>query len=273
MPCRRDRCFSSSRRRAPAWSRGSRVMAMVAVAVPILVPNVVGLPRQRAAAIVEAAGLRVGPEPDVTASGRLVERQAPAANTRVARLTTIALFVAAPPAPPPAPTVLRARRAHSATCRSTLGPGAGAGPVLTQPPAVQTSPPPAVPTCSPGELNRRLRTVAARRGRSPFRSTPLLPPWLLSLLVAVVAIGVSTYKLWWPSSSPPPPAVPGGRSRARRRRRWTCGRSAGDATLRLEVMGRSLISMDVRVRVGHEPAEQSLDVDAGDAGGRRTEAL
>ena len=59
-------------------TRGSRVLATVAVAVPILVPNVVGVTRQRAVALLEAAGLRAGPEPDATASSRLVERQQPA---------------------------------------------------------------------------------------------------------------------------------------------------------------------------------------------------
>ena len=133
-------------------TRGSRVLATVAVAVPVLVPSVVGLPRQRAAAILEAAGLRAGPEPDATASGRLVERQQPAANTRVARLTPVTLFVAAPPPPPVQPQPGPA----------TPVPAPVPGPALTPPPAVQ----PTEPWPSRGAAGSA-RVGRAQPGRAP----------------------------------------------------------------------------------------------------------
>ncbi len=261
-------------------TRGSRVLATVAVAVPVLVPSVVGLPRQRAAAVLEAAGLRAGPEPDATASGRLVERQQPAANTRVARLTPVTLFVAAPPPPPVQPQPGLA----------TPVPAPVPGPVLTPPPAVQPTGPVAVPVVQPGDAQPGVaqpgeaqpgvvqpavqpgvvQPPAQSGGGAPaapvapvaVAAQPLLPPWLLSLLVAVAAIGASTYRLWWPGSSPPrppiqttSPATPPPAVDVRPER--------GDATLRLEVSGRSLISMDVRVRVGHGGSEQVLSLEDG----------
>ena len=206
-------------------TRGSRVLATVAVAVPVLVPSVVGLPRQRAAASSRSRGLRAAPEPDATASGRLVERQQPAANTRVARLTPVTLFVAAPPPPPVQPQPGPA----------TPVPAPVPGPVLTPPPAVQPTGPVAVPAVQPGDVQPGVaqpgvaqpgvvqpgvvqpgvvQPPAQSGGGAPAApvaiaaAQPLLPPWLLSLLVAVAAIAASTYRLWWPGSSPPRPADP-----------------------------------------------------------------
>jgi beta-lactam-binding protein with PASTA domain len=213
-------------------TRGSRVLATVAVAVPVVVPNVVGVTRLRAVALLDAAGLRADAAPDATASSRLVERQQPAANTRVARLTTVALFVAAPARQPPT------QQPEPLAPVPAPVPSPVPGPDPTPVPAVQVAPSAAVPV------------------------QPLLPPWLLTLLVALAAIGVSTFRLWWPGSSPPPPiqaatpATPPPGIDVRPER--------GDAALRLEVTGRSLISMDVRVRVQRGPAEQTLDVQ-GDA--------
>ena len=89
---------------------------------------------------------------------------------------------------------------------------------------------------------------------------PLLPPWLLSLLVAIAAIAASTVRLWWPGRSPaaPPiqtsvPATPAPAVDVRPER--------GYSTLRLEVSGRSLVSMDIRVRVGHGGVEQTLSIE------------
>jgi hypothetical protein len=89
---------------------------------------------------------------------------------------------------------------------------------------------------------------------------PWLPPWLVSLLVAIVAIGASTVRLWWPTRTPPPPpiqttapATPPPAVDVRPER--------GDSTLRLEVSGRSLVSMDVRVRVVRGDAEHMLSLE------------
>jgi serine/threonine-protein kinase len=246
-------------------TRGSRVLATVAVAVPVLVPNVVGLPRQRAAAFLEAAGLRAGPEPDVTASGRLVERQQPAANTRVARLTPVTLFVAAQP---PSPIQPRAGQ--------TTSPPKTGDPNLTPPPAVNTAPPAAVPVVQPGVAQPGGAPAGAGQpavvqppGQSAggavtvpvtIPAQPLLPPWLLSLLVAMGAIGASTFKLWWPTSAPlqPPiqataPAIPPSAEDVRA--------ELGDWTLRLEVSGRSLISTDIRLRIEHGSGEYTLSLE------------
>ena len=233
-------------------TRGSRVLATVAVAVPILVPNVVGVTRQRAVALLEAAGLRAGPELDATASSRLVERQQPAPNTRVARLTPVTLFVAAPPPPPlaqqPAPV--------------TPVPAPVPGPELTPVPAVQETPPAAGPVAQPGAAEQPAQSgTGAAAAPVAIPVQPLLPPWLLTLIVALVTIGVSTYKLWWPGASPPPapppiqtamPATPPPALVVRP--------ELGDATVRLEVSGRSLITMDVRVRVSRGVDDHSLDV-------------
>jgi len=253
-------------------TRGSRVLATVAVAVPVLVPSIVGLPRQRAAAILEAAGLRAGPEPDGTASGRLVERQQPAANTRVARLTPVTLFVAAPPPPPVHP------QPGPATPVSAPLPG----PELPPPPAVQPTGAVAVPVVQPGDVPPGVVPGVAPQGGVPpgvvqppaqsgggvpagpvaIPAQPLLPPWLLSLLVAVAAIAASTYRLWWPGSSPPPPPIQT-TSPATPPPAIDVRPELGDATLRLEVSGRALISMDVRVRVGQGGSEQVLSLEDG----------
>ena len=260
-------------------TRGSRVLATVAVAVTVLVPSVVGQPRQRAAAILENAGLRAGPEPDATASGRLVQRQQPAANTRVARLTPVTLFVAAPLPPPVQPQPGPA----------TPVPAPVPGPVLIPPPpAVQPTGAVAVPGVQPGEVQPgevqpgEVQPGGAQPGVAPpggvqppaqtgggapagpvaIPAEPLLPPWLLSLLVAVAAIGASTYRLWWPGSSPPPPPIQT-TSPATPTPAVDVRPERGDATLRLEVAGRSLISMDVRVRVGHGGSEQVLSLEDG----------
>jgi PASTA domain len=227
--------------------RGSRVLATVAVAVPVVVPNVVGVTRQRAVALLNAAGLRADAAPDAAATSRLVERQQPAANTRVARLSTVALFVAAPPqlpptqqpeplAPVPAPVP---GPVPGPTPTPALVPGLVPGPAPTPVPAVQVAPSAAVPV------------------------QPLLPPWLLTLLVALAAIGVSTFRLWWPGSSPPPPPIQAA-TPATPPPALAVRPERGDTSLRLEVTGRSLISMDVRIRVERGAAEQTLDVQ-GDA--------
>ena len=234
-------------------TRGSRVLATVAVAVPVLVPSVVGVPRQRAAAMLEAAGLRAAPEPDATALGRLVERQQPAANTRVARLTPVTLFVAAPAPPPATPQPPPA----------TPLPAPIPGPVLTPPPAVQTTPPGAVPVVQPGVTQPPAQSGAgAPAVPVAVPVQPLLPPWLLSLLVAIAAIGASTYRLWWPGSLPPPPPIQTS-APATPPPAVDVRPEFGDATLRLEVAGRSLIAMDVRVRVGRESAGHTLLLEDG----------
>ena len=259
-------------------TRGSRVLATVAVAVPVLVPSVVGLPRQRAAAVLEAAGLRAGPEPDATASGRVVERQQPAANTRVARLTPVTLFVVAPPPPPVQPQPGPA----------TPAPAPLPGPVLTPPPTVEPTGAVAGPAVQPGDVQPGVappgvaqpgvvqpgvvqpgvvQPPAQSGGGAPagpvaIPAQPLLPPWLLSLLVAVAAIAASTYRLWWPGSSPPAPPIQT-TSPATPPPAIDVRPELGDATLRLEVSGRSLISMDVRVRVGHGGSEQVLSLEDG----------
>jgi beta-lactam-binding protein with PASTA domain len=248
-------------------TRGSRVLATVAVVVQVLVPSVVGLPRQRAAAVLEAAGLRILPEPDATALGRLVERQAPAANTRVARLTPVTLFVAAPPpvVPQPLPPV-----APQPLPPAPLPPVAD--PALTPPPAVQDTPPAAVPVVQPGVA---VPPAVAQPGvvQPPGQSAagantvpaaipvqPLLPPWLLSLLVAIAAIGASTVRLWWPSRPPPAPPIQTS-APATAPPAVDVRPERGDSTLRLEVSGRSLISMDVRVRVERGSVEQTLSLE------------
>ena len=229
-------------------TRGSRVLATVAVAVPVVVPNVVGVTRQRAVALLDAAGLRADAAPDATASSRLVERQQPAANTRVARLTTVALFVAAPPQLPPTlqpdpltpvPAPVPGPAPGPAPTPS-VAPGVVPGPAPTPVPAVQVAPSAAVPV------------------------QPLLPPWLLTLLVALAAIGVSTFRLWWPASSTPPPPPIQAATPSTPPPAIDVRPERGDTSLRLEVTGRSLISMDVRVRVERGLAEQTLEVQ-GDA--------
>ena len=217
-------------------TRGTRVLATVAVAVPVVVPNVVGVTRQRAVALLDAAGLRADAAPDAGAASRLVERQQPAAQTRVARLTTVALFVAAPPQLPPT------QQPEPLAPVPAPVPGPVPGPLPTPVPAVQVAPSAAVPV--------------------PVQ--PLLPPWLLTLLVALAAIGVSTFRLWWPGSSSPPPPPIQAATPATPPPAIDVRPERGDTSLRLEVTGRSLISMDVRVRVERGPAEQTLDVQ-GDA--------
>jgi beta-lactam-binding protein with PASTA domain len=240
-------------------TRGSRVLATVATAVTVLVPSVVGLPRQRAVTVLEAAGLRIVPESDAAALGRLVERQQPAANARVARLTPVTLFVAVPPPPPPA---------TQQPVPATPLPPAG-DPAVIPPPAVQATPPVAVAVVQPGVAQQGtqpgvIQAPSQSGGATPAVAVPVqpvLPPWLLSLLVAIAAIGASTFKLWWPARPPPAPpiqstapATPPPAVDVRPER--------GDSTLRLEVSGRSLISIDVRVRVGHGSVDHTLSVEA-----------
>jgi beta-lactam-binding protein with PASTA domain len=251
-------------------TRGTRVLATVAIPVPVLVPSVLGLPRQKAVAVLEAAGLRAAPAPDPTASGRLVERQAPVANTRVARLTTITLFVAAPPPPPvtpqpnpglPVPAPLNPAPANPAP----LDP-VPLDPVLLDPVPLDPVQPP--PAAQPGVTQTQVTIPAGIQqpaqnnggAAATIPIQPLLPPWLLSLLVAIAAIGASTFRLWWPGRPPPAPpiqttapATPAPAVDVRPDR--------GDSTLRLEVSGRSLISMDVRVRVGHGSVEHTLSLE------------
>jgi hypothetical protein len=89
---------------------------------------------------------------------------------------------------------------------------------------------------------------------------PLLPPWLLSLLVAIAAIGASTVRLWWPSRPPPAPPIQTS-APATAPPAVDVRPERGDSTLRLEVSGRSLISMDVRVRVERGSVEQTLSLE------------
>jgi hypothetical protein len=135
--------------------------------------------------------------------------------------------------------------------------------VLTPPPAVQADPPTAVPVVQGAAPQPPAQNGGAAPGPVTIPATPLLPPWLLSLLVAAVAIGASTFKLWWPSSTPSPPPVHVSTPSTPPAPAVDVRPERGDATLRLEVLGRSLISMDVRVRVGQEPAEQSLNAEGG----------
>lgn len=235
-------------------ARGTRVLATVAVPVLVTVPNLIGLTRQRAAVQLEDAGLRAANEPDATASARLVERQQPAANTRVARLSVVTLFVAAPASPPATP---------QQPPPATPLPAPIPGPVLTPPPAVQTNPPGAVPVVQPGVAQPPAQSGAgAPAVPVAVPVQPLLPPWLLSLLVAIAAIGASTYRLWWPGSSAPPPPIQA-TAPATPPPVVDVRPEFGDATLRLEVAGRSLIAMDVRVRVGRENAEHTLLLEDG----------
>ena len=180
-------------------TRGSRVLATVAVTVPVVVPNVVGVTRQRAVALLDAAGLRADAAPDATASSRLVERQQPAAKTRVARLTTVALFVAAPPQQPPTqqpepltpvpvpvpgptPTPeLTPGLVPGSAPTPALGPSLVPGPAPTPVPAVQVAPSAAVP------VQPLLPALAADAPRGPCGDRRLDVQALVARLVAAAA--------------------------------------------------------------------------------------
>ena len=94
---------------------------------------------------------------------------------------------------------------------------------------------------------------------------PLLPPWLLTLLVALACdrrLDVQALVARLVAAAAPPPiqtAMPATPPPA-----LVVRPELGDATLRLEVSGRSLISMDVRVRVARGVDDHSLDA-GGDA--------
>jgi beta-lactam-binding protein with PASTA domain len=190
------------------------------VATGVIVPSVTGLTRERAAAIAAAAGLRIRGALDGITLDRVVQRQDPAPNSRVARQSAITLFFAqqeppSGPAPPPTPPL---------------------------------QPPPAPP--GPPQEPVGLPSAPA---------APLLPPWLLSLIVVLASVALSTVRLWWPQRSAPPPPVHAAAPAMPPPPAIAVHPDKGDSTQRLEVVGRSLVSFDVRVRVERGIAEQSLD--------------
>lgn len=242
----------------------------ITVAAGVEVPDVNGLTAAQAQRAVAARGLSfrdAGQENGAAIAGRVFQQQ-PAPGTRVTRgsLVTATVAVAVQVAPPAPPALPERQPPPAAT-----GPGPAQGPPpftatpAAMPPAAGT---PAVENASVPAVNAPPASSPPARGGSAASGVPVaipvepwLPPWLLSLLVAAIAIAVSTVRLWWPTSSPPPPiqaataAVPAA---------IDVRPEAGDAALRLEVSGRTLIVMDVRVRVQRGPVDGTIAV-AGDA--------
>ena len=251
----------------------------ITVATGVEVPNLSGLSASEAQRTVAERGLSFedfDQETTGAPAGRVFQQQ-PAAGTMVTRgsrvqaIVAVAIRPAVPPAapvtpPPPGPQRPPVPGGPVPIPLPNVQETPAAPPVLTPIPApsVQTTPQTTVQPGAPAQTQVPAQGgggVAVAPGAVLVE--PVLPPWLLTLLVALAAIGVSTYKLWWPGSPPPPvvqaavpPATPPPTINVRPER--------GDTSLRLEVMGRSLISMDVRVRVERGHAEQTLDVE-GDA--------
>jgi beta-lactam-binding protein with PASTA domain len=236
------------------------------VATGVEVPDLTGLSGDEAQRAVAGAGLSfedLEQEAVGAPAGRVFQQQ-PAAGARVVRGARVQAIIALavrpvppPPGPPPGPQPVAPAQPVP-------------GPVLTPPPAVQVAPPAGVPAVQdavqPGVQPGGAQPPAQAAGGAPatpvaIPAQPLLPPWLLSLLVALVAIGVSTFRLWWPKSPSPPP-IQATASTATPPPSLDVRPERGDASLRLEVAGRSLIDMDVRVRVGRGTAGQMLHVEA-----------
>lgn len=257
-------------------ARGSRVRVAIALAPSVVVPSVVGLARERAIALAAAASLVVSVQStSQTGTAGVVLRQEPAANARVARGTTLSVFI---PLPGVVTVVVpdlvgRSRQdAQSALVGLRLVARTSendsdrpVGTVISQSPAAGTQvvPPSEVALV----LARQAVTLQTPRppvtGGTPSTAVPvepLLPVWVGPLLVVLTLVGLSTLGL-----------VRSGRgnSSARQSAQATTPTvdvepEAGEHALRLEVSGRSLVDLEVRVRVMRDAGEQSVQV-AGDA--------
>ncbi len=249
----------------------------VGVATGVVVPATVGQARDRAAALAAAAGLVVSVQStDQTGTAGLVSGQQPLANARVARGTTLTLFIPLPGVATVAVPDLVGRSQQDAqgvlarlrlVARISDGDSdRPVGTVISQSPVAgtQVSPPSEVALVLARQAVQPVQPGAppvsntAVPGPSSGPVEPLLPVWFGPLLVVVTLVGLSALGLVrsgrgkpGPRTSPqPPPDV-------------TVEPQQGEHSLRLEVQGRSLVDLEVRVRVTKDAGEQSVQVAEG----------
>jgi len=248
-----------------AVARGSRVRVALAVAPLVAVPDVVGLARDRAVALAEATGLVVSVQSAANQAGTagVVSSQEPQANARVARGTAITLFLPLPRSTLIAvPNVVGLERVQAEAALTRLGLGARtteADNAAQANTVVSQSPDPNVQV-APGS---QIALVVARQAAQvsapvvptpPPTTAPVIPVWLTPLLVVFALVGWQAWRFTRSDRAPTRPlaevhaATP----------RIDLEPQAGEQSLRLEVFGRSLVDLEVRVRATHDQGEQSL---------------
>jgi beta-lactam-binding protein with PASTA domain len=254
---------------SPAAGTALRVGAAVRVAVAtgVVVPAMVGQVRDRAVALAAAAGLVVSIQSaaDQAGTAGVVSSQEPQANTRVARGTAITLFLPLPAATLIAvPNVVGLARVQAEAALTGLGLGARVTEADNAAPAntvVSQSPDPNVQVA----LGSQIALVVARQAQTPTPviptpsapTPPVIPVWLTPLLVVVALVGWQAWK--FVRADPGPTGQPTEIHAATPQ--IDLEPQAGASSLRLEVFGKSLVDLEVRVRATHDPGEQSVRVD------------